>query len=283
MSSLLTDRALLWLGALLYLAGFLTGLVALTRRSAPAGLRTILNTFLVGGWIFQMAGLYVRGLAVGGCPLGNTFEIVQFVAWSAMVLYFFVGATFRGSLLGLFTAGYAAALALVSLLVPAWDLTHGAKIFGNNSWIELHAALAVFSYGVFGLLALTSVMHLLQNWSLKHKRLNGLFWFLPSVVQLGDINFRLLALGVLLLTFSLGVGAAWWVRDTASVDLPKLVVTVGVWFVYLVIWLLRWRSKLVATRFAWTCLLMFILALLSLGPVNSSRHHEVVLTPEEHR
>ena len=283
MSSLLTDRALLWLGALLYLAGFLTGLVALTRRSAPAGLRTILNTFLVGGWIFQMAGLYVRGLAVGGCPLGNTFEIVQFVAWSAMVLYFFVGATFRGSLLGLFTAGYAAALALVSLLVPAWDLTHGAKIFGNNSWIELHAALAVFSYGVFGLLALTSIMRQLQNWSLKHKRLNGLFWFLPSVVQLGDINFRLLALGVLLLTFSLGVGAAWWVRDTASVDLPKLVVTVGVWFVYLVIGLLRWRAKLVATRFAWTCLLMFILALLSLGPVNSSRHHEVVLTPEENR
>jgi len=279
MSSLLTDRALLWLGALLYLAGFLTGLVALTRRTAPAGLRTILNTLLVGGWGFQMAGLYVRGLAVGGCPLGNTFEIVQFVAWSAMVLYFFVGTTFRGSLLGLFTAGYAASLALVSLLVPAWDLTRGQKIFGNNPWIELHAALAVFSYGVFGLLALTALMHLLQNWSLKHKRLNGLFWFLPSVVQLDQINFRLLMLGVLLLTFSLGVGALWWVRDTASVDYPKLFVTLGVWSVYLVVWLLRWRAKLVSVRFAWVCLVMFIIALLSLGPVNSSRHHEVVLTP----
>lgn len=280
MSSLLTDRALLWLGALLYLAGFLTGLVALTRRTAPAGLRTILNTFLVGGWVFQMAGLYVRGLAVGGCPLGNTFEIVQFVAWSAMVVYFFVGPTFRGSLLGLFTAGYSAALAIVSLLVPAWDVVRGQKIFGNNSWIELHAALAVFSYGVFGLLAMTSVMHLLQNWSLKHKRLNGLFWFLPSVVQLDHINFRLLGLGVLLLTFSLGVGAVWWVRDTASVDYPKLIVTIGVGCAYLVVWLLRWRAKLVAVRFAWLCLIMFMLALVSLGPVNSSRHHEVELTPE---
>ncbi len=281
MSSLPTDRALLWLGALLYLAGFLTGLVALTRRQAPAGLRTILNLFLAAGWIFQMAGLYVRGLAVGGCPLSNTFEIVQFVAWSAMVVYFFVGTTFRVSLLGLFTAGYAAALALVSLLIPAWDLTRGGKIFGNNPWIELHAALAVFSYGVFGLLALTSVMHLLQNWSLKHKRLNGLFWFLPSVVQLDQINSRMLALGVLLLTFSLGVGASWWVRDTASADLPKLIVTVGVWAVYAAVWLLRWRTKLVSVRFAWVCLVMFALALLSLGPVNSSRHHEVILTPEQ--
>jgi HemX protein len=281
MSSLLTDRALLWLGALLYLAGFLTGLAGLARRQAPGGLRTILNTFLVGGWIFQMAGLYVRGLAVGGCPLGNTFEIVQFVAWSAMVLYFFVGTAFRVTLLGLFTAGYAAALAVVSLLVPSWDLVHGQKIFGQNPWIELHAALAVFSYGVFGLLALTSLMQLLQNWSLKHKRLNGLFWFLPSVVQLDHINFRLLLLGVVLLTFSLGVGACWWLRDTASVDLPKLVVTLTVWLAYLVVLLLRWRTRLVSVRFAWVCIVMFALALLSLGPVNSSRHtaQPIILTP----
>ena len=272
MSSLPSDRALLWLGAGLYLAGFLTGLVALTRRQPSGGPRTILNLLLAGGWIFQMAGLYVRGLAVGGCPLGNTFEIVQFVAWSAMVLYFFVGTTFRGSLLGLFTAGYAAALALISLLIPAWDLAHGPRIFGSNPWIELHAALAVFSYGVFGLLALTSLMHLLQTWSLKQKRLNGLFWFLPSVVQLDQINYRLLALGVLLLTFSLGVGASWWLRDTASVDRPKLVVTLGVWLVYFIVLLLRWRTRLVSVRFAWVCLVMFLVALLSLGPVNSSRH-----------
>lgn len=279
MSSLPTDRALLWLGALLYLAGFLTGLLTLARRSTAPAPRAVLNSLLVAGWIAQMAGLYVRGLATGGCPLGNTFELVQFVAWSAMVLYFFVGTAFRVSLLGLFAAGYAAALALISLLIPAWDAIHGQKIFGSNPWIELHAALAVFSYGVFGLLALTSVMQLLQNWSLKHKRLSGLFWFLPSVVQLDQINTRLLALGVLLLTFSLGVGAVWWLRDTASVNLPKLFITVGVWFVYLTVLLLRWRARLVSVRFAWVCLVMFILALLSLGPVNSSRQHEVTLTP----
>jgi len=277
MSTLLTDRALLWLGALLYLAGFLTGLVALLRRQPRPGLRTILNTLLIGGWGFQMAGLYVRGMAVGGCPLGNTFEILQFVAWSAMVVYFFVGTTLHVTLLGLFTAGYAAALALVSLLVPHWDLTRGLKIFGNNPWIELHAALAVFSYGVFGLLAMTSLMHLLQSWSLKHKRLNGLFWFLPSVVQLDQINYRTLILGVGLLSISLGVGASWWVRDTASVDVPKLAVTLGVWGAYLLVGLLRWRARLVAVRFAWVCLVMFIIALLSLGPVNSSRHHQVPL------
>ena len=281
MASLLTDRALLWLGALLYLAGFLVGLIGLTRRHSPAGLRTMLNILLIGGWGFQWLGLYQRGLAGRGCPLGNTFEIVQFVAWSAMLVYFYVGSTFRGSLLGLFTAGYAATLALVSLLIPQWDLVRGQKLLGNNPWIEVHAALAVFSYGVFGLLTLTSLMQLLQNWSLKNKRLNGLFWFLPSVVQLEQINYRLVLLGVTLLSISLAVGAAWWVRNIESVHLPKLMVTMGVWLAYLIVLLLRWRGRLVSVLSARVCLILLGLALLSLGPVNADRHgyQPVVLTP----
>jgi HemX protein len=274
-----TDRALLWLGALCYLAGFVAGCVALAQRRQSSGTQLTLNTLMAAGLAFQLIGLYLRGAAVGGCPLGNKFEIVQFVSWSAMVLYFVVGPAFRISLLGLFTAGYAGCLAVFSLLVPQWDLTRGVKIFGNNPWIELHAALAVFSYGVFGILSLTSIMHLLQNWNLKHKRLDGLFWFLPSIVQLDQINFRLILAGVGLLTFSLGVGASWWVRDVATVDGPKLAVTLGVWLAYLVALILRMRHRLVSARFAWVCLALFFIALLSLGPVNDSRHHQVILPP----
>ncbi|HEY4300235.1 MAG TPA: cytochrome c biogenesis protein CcsA [Candidatus Didemnitutus sp.] len=272
------DRALLWLGALFYLGGFAGGCVTLFRRGDTGNSRVTLNLLLATGLAFQMAGLYVRGRAVGGCPLGNTFEIIQFVAWSAMVLYFIVGPAFRISLLGLFAAGYAGCLSTMSLLVPAWDAVRSEKIFGANPWIELHAALAVFSYGVFGLLALTSIMHLLQAWNLKHKRLDGLFWFLPSVVQLDQINFRLLLAGVSLLTISLAVGASWWVRDLHSVDAAKLAVTVAVWLVYLVTLVLRLQRRLVSVRFAWVCLVLFTLALVSLGPVNDSRHH-AALTP----
>ncbi len=274
MHTLLSDKALLWLGAILYLGGFAAGCYSLFRRQQSGLSRTLLNTLLAFGLATQTAGLYARGLTVGGCPLGNKFEIVQFVAWSAMVLYFVVGPAFQVSLLGLFTAGYAALLAFLSLLIPPWDLTRGVKIFGNNPWIEFHAALAVFSYGVFGLLALTSLMYLLQNWSLKQKQLGNLFWFLPSMAQLDQITFRLLLAGVAILSLALCVGASWWVRDFATVDLAKLAVTLGVWGSYLAALLLRWRRRLVSTRFAWVCVGMFLLAMLSLGPVNSSRHHQ---------
>ena len=138
-------------------------------------------------------------------------------------------------------------------------------------WVALHAALALFSYGVFALLALASGMYLLQTYSLKHKHLHGLFSFLPSIFELDLISVRLLAAGVVLMTWSLGIGAFHWLQDLASVDTPKLL-TAGVWLAYLLALLLRLGKKLVSQRLAWTCLALFAAALLSLGPVNASRH-----------
>lgn len=282
MISLFTDRGLLWIGTAFYLGGFIVGcLQLLLRRSNKLTDRTLLVTLLAFGLSSQTAGLYVRGMATGGCPLGNQFEIVQFVAWSAMVLYFIVGPAFRVSLLGLFTSGYAAGLAAISLSIPQWDAVRNARIF-PNAWIEFHAALAVFSYGVFGLLALTSIMHLLQNWALKNKRLDGLFWFLPSVVQLDQINWRMLLAGVGLLTISLTVGGIYFFQKPESVNWLKLSVTVAVWAVYATVLLLRWRGRLYATRFSWAGVILFVLAMMSVGPVNANtRAHRVELTPEQ--
>lgn len=283
MISLLTDRGMLWIATVLYLAGFLVGCIQLfLRRSNKLTDRTLLVALLAFGLSSQTAGLYVRGLATGGCPLGNQFEIVQFVAWSAMVLYFIVGPAFRVSLLGLFTSGYAAILAFISLVIPEWDAVRSPRVF-PNAWIEFHAALAVFSYGVFGLLALTSVMHLLQNWALKQKRLDGLFWFLPSLVQLNQINQRMLMAGVGLLTISLGVGYVWLARDPGSAYSPKLMATIAVWAVYTVVLFLRWRGRLVGPRFSWACVILFVLAMMSLGPVNRNiREHRAVPAPAQH-
>jgi ABC-type uncharacterized transport system permease subunit len=224
------------------------------------------------GYALQLTGLYLRGQAVGGCPLGNQFEFFQFTSWSATTLYLVVGVTFRSSMLGYFTACLAAVLSLSSLLVPGWDGARNAQLFGGNPWIEFHAALALFSYGVFALLALTSVMYLMRNHSLKSKHVRGWFSFLPSILELDHIGLRLLRTAVVLLSASLLVGAAWWLRDTSSADQGKILVTVGVWLAAAVVLALRVTGRLLAGRFAWACLGLFLAALLSLGPVDSSRH-----------
>jgi len=270
MSTALTDRQWLWIAAECYLVVFLFGTFALVRGRRHS---TALTYGLMAiGYLCQFVGLYLRGAAVGGCPLGNTFEIFQFTAWSATTLYLLIGVTFRSSLFGYFTACLTAILSFLSLAVPAWDATRRSGIFGGNAWIEFHAALALFSYGVFALLALTSLMFLLRNFSLKTKRVSGWFSFLPSILDLDHIGVRLLTAGLLLMTASLAVGAVWWSRDFASVNLTKLLVTVGIWAAYGLTLALRLSGRLLSQRFAWTCLVLFAAALLSIGPVNASRH-----------
>lgn len=270
MLAALTDRTWLWLAAGFYLAGFGLGTFMLVNRGRPASGATYILIAL--GYVLQLAGLSARGRIVGGCPLGNQFEIYQFTAWSAITLYLVVGVTFRKSLLGYFTSSLAATLTLVSLAIPPWDGGQRARIFGNNPWIELHAALAVFSYGVFALLALTSVMFILRNHSLKSKQLGGWFSFLPSIRDLDHISVRLLGAGATILAFSLAVGSVYWLKDLSSVNVTKLLVTVAIWVAYVVTFGLRLRGRLLSKRFAWTCLALFAAALLSLGPVDRSRH-----------
>lgn len=270
MIDMFSDRTWLWAAAGFYAAGFLLGTVALLRHGRPSGIATY--SLIAIGYVVQLMGLGIRGRAVGGCPLGNQFEIYQFVAWSAITLYLVVGVTFRNSLLGYFTAGLAAAMTAISLAVPSWDATQRAHIFGSNPWIELHAALAVFSYGVFGLLALTSIMFLLRNHSLKSKHLGGMFSFLPSILDLDHIGVRLLGAGVAILATSLGVGAVYWLRDFSSVNVTKLIITVAVWVAYASAFALRLYGRLLSKRFAWACLTLFAAALLSVGVVDKSRH-----------
>jgi HemX protein len=272
-----TDRAWLWIAAGFYLAGFVLGTLSLVRGGRPSN--TVNYAAIVAGYLLQFIGLYLRGRAVGGCPLGNTFEIYQFTAWSATTLYLVIGVTFRSSLLGYLSSGLAAGLTLVSLAIPAWDAARRSGIFGGNPWIEFHAALALFSYGVFGLLALTSLMFLLRNYSLKSKHPGGAFSFLPSILDLDHISVRLLAMGVVLLTASLSVGAVYWVRDTSTVDTAKLFFTIALGLAYALVLAFRLKGALLAKRFAWSCAVLFPLALLSLWMVDRSRHP---LTPPPH-
>jgi len=266
----LTDRTWLWLAAACYLAGAALGTLSLIRERKHS--RAVMYLTLAAGYAFQTFGLYLRGMAVKGCPLGNTFELLQFTAWSAASLYLVVGPAFRLSLLGYGTALLSAGLSVSALLVPAWDAAKRVHIFGGNAWIEFHAALALFSYGVLGLLALVAGMYWIRDYGLRRKRVGGAFALLPSIRDLDHIGLRLLAAGVVLLAASLAVGSVWWLREPASVNLFKLLATVGVFVAYALALVLRLTRRLVGRRWALACALLFLAALLSIAPVNSSRH-----------
>ncbi len=266
----MTDRHTFAVAATIYGGAFLYGLAMLLLRRPYS--RAIMFALLCGGFLIQTLGLNLRGAAIKGCPLGNTFEVAQFIAWSLVLLFFIIGPAFRLRLLGFFTAGLAAILAAGSFSVPSWDASYPPGLFGGNPWIELHAALAMFSYGVFAILSLVSVMFLIQQHGLKKKQFKGVYQYLPSVQQLDLMAKRLLISGVIMLTASLIFGAIFWIDNFHLVPIFKLSATCLIWLGYLTVFVLRLQKKLVTRRHAVASIILFILAMASLWPVQSARH-----------
>jgi len=277
----MTDRQALTVAAAIYGGAFLFGLAMLLLRRPYS--RAVMFALLCGGFLVQTLGLNLRGAAIKACPLGNTFEIAQFISWSLVLLFFIIGPTFRLRLLGFFTAGLSALLAAGSFLVPAWDAPYPPGIFGGNPWIELHASLAIFSYGVFAILSLVSVMFLIQQHGLKRKQFKGLYQILPSVQQLDLMAKRLLVSGVIVLSASLLFGAVFWVENFDLVPVFKLTATCLIWLGYLGVFVLRLQKKLVTRRHAIASIILFLLAMASLWPVQSARHSDPSEEPRTER
>ncbi len=273
------ERTFIGLGILLYCGAFAYGLIPLIRKRKHRKL--LMLSLVTGGLALQTLGLYIRGMDLGRCPLGNPFEKVQFIVWSAILLYMVVGPAFRMSLLGFFSSGLAAILGAASLLIESWDQPYQRAASATSGWVETHAALAVFSYGIFGILALTSLMYLLQNHGLKRKRFTGLFSVLPSIVQLDQMNRRLLFTGVAVLTVSFAVGGVYYRSHLSDVEGAKLITTVALWLAYSGLFLLQRTNRLAAKKFAFSCIVLFLLALITLWPVTSSGMANPDTTPTQ--
>lgn len=272
---IMTDRMTFAIAAAIYGGAFLFGLISLLMRRAYS--RTIMFALLCGGFLIQTIALNLRGSGIKACPLGNPFEITQFLAWSLVLLFFIIGPAFRLRLLGGFTAGLATLLVAGSFASPSWDAPYPPSIFVDNHWIELHAALAIFSYGFFAILSLVSVMFLIQQHGLKKKQFKGVYQYLPSVQQLDLMARRLLITGVIVLTASLAFGAVFWINNFELVPIFKLTATCLIWLGYLTVFILRIQKKLVTRRHAIATIALFILAMASLWPVQSARDTEALV------
>jgi ABC-type uncharacterized transport system permease subunit len=199
---------------------------------------------MAAGFAFQCAFLYLRGERHGRCPLTSQFEVFIFIGWCIVLLYFLVGAAYRLSLLGLFTAPLIAILQTLALFMP--DNPATVKRLDMTVWEHLHAPLAMIAYAAFALACITGVMFLLQERLLKKHRIHALFYQLPPIHHLSKAIMRMVALGVVVLKLT----ASW-----------------GILGLYTLILLLMWRHTLSARHTAWLAVIGFLVPILSLWVV----------------
>ena len=275
-------RDLLWLAITCYGASFVMGMVK-TRHAFPTIFRESPLILILAGFVLQTRALYFRGMEVHGCPLGNGMERAQFIIWSLIAAFLLLRLVWRINLLGTFCAGTSLLLGTLSLGLKNWDTPYwtasGYVRLFKDPWIELHASIAIFSYGLFCLLAVVSLMYLSQRQALLSRKPGFLGPYLPPIQDLDVAAMRLLAVGVSFLTLSMVVGAMHWTRHPELVSGAKLSVTTALWIGYLILLAMRLNNRLYGSRFAKWSIGLFALALLSLSMVSSKTNKQASYSP----
>ena len=206
--------------------------------------------------------LYHRGQAVGACPVTTIPDLRLFLGWSILMIYLFIGATYRLSLLGAFTAPVVLLLLLLALALPVPETV--ARLGPPNGWVELHAALSVVAYGAFGMAAVAGGMYWLQERQLKRHRVSTLFYNLPPIQHLATANGRLILTGFLLLSIAFAAGLI----SRLPVDGLKIWASLIIWALYGTLALRRHRRQLTPRTQALWSLWFFIFLLFTLPWVH---------------
>ncbi|MBL9178986.1 MAG: cytochrome c biogenesis protein CcsA [Verrucomicrobiaceae bacterium] len=214
------------------------------------------------GFVLQTGFIYLRGQEARQCPIRSLADVLVFIAWSVVMLYFLVGSSFRNSLLGLFTAPLVAIMQLIAFAAGFAPYPPKGPI---NALVELHIALALISYAAFALACITGVMYLIQERMLKLHHIGGLFYQLPPIQGLAHAIQRLVRLGLLLLSIALGISLGLHLPMTRT---GHVVFAWSVWGLYAVIALLMWRHFTSPRRTAWLAVTGFILPFISLWIVT---------------
>ena len=268
----LSEKFLFSIAAILFTVGFLFNYFQIKSKGTYS--HTLTYLFLLFGFVLQSIALYLRALVIHACPLGNTFEILQFILWSLILLFLLIRPVIRINALGLFIIFIASLVSAISLLIPSLDNPYSYSLEANNSFIELHASLAIFSYAIYMLLAIVSSMLLIQQWGLKKQRFQGLFSHLPAVQKLDSIANVLVWIASLTLFIGILFGSFYWNEHPETVPLFKLLLTSLILILYCVVGVLKYFNKITPQKQAIAYIFLFILAILSLGAVQAENPQE---------
>ena len=256
----MTDREFIWVALAFYAASGILTMLRLRQSAAEQATHPLNYTLMVCGFLTHTAFLYYRGQADRHCPLTNSFETTVFIGTWAAVLFIFIGrglpTAFR--FLGAFTAPVVLVLDLVALF-GLDDQTHTFSK-SHSAWVEMHAAIAILSYGAFALAFVAGLMYLVQERQLKSRKLSPSFLLLPSIEQLDVINHRLVLLGFGMLTLGM-IGGFISYEIVGHWTTPKIIWAIVAWALYAALlaarlgWSLRGRKIVLASMISFTLIL----------------------------
>lgn len=257
--------------AIAYIAAFLGLLTA--RVLNRTWLRHAGSGLFAAAFLAQSVGLLLRGIALGGFPVTNTYESLIFYGW-VFALGFIalrIAGVLHGRLRDAVSIGVsllaALALALAGSPLRSSEIVPLVPALRSH-WLALHVSLVFIGEGFFTVASIAGVIYLFADRRKKPERERNL-------ARLDELIYHAIAVGFPFFTLGgLFFGAIWakhawgrcWGWD------PKETFMLVTWLVYVLFLHVRvqrgWRGR----RTAWLAVIGFLLALFTFAGVNYLIH-----------
>jgi cytochrome c-type biogenesis protein CcsB len=162
---------------------------------------------LLAGFLLHTAAFAVHFADVGYVGVAQFREALSFYSWLMVGVYLVALLKYNLTVLGSFVAPLALLLALASFAMDAGagELPPALKSY----WLPLHVIFAFLGNAIFAMAFGLSVMYLLQEHQLKHKRMTVLTERLPSLETLDRLNYVFLSWGFPFMTLGILTGSLW--------------------------------------------------------------------------
>ena len=238
-------------------------------------LLTAAQGVLVAGFAFHTATIVTRWVAAGRTPATSLHESLSFFSWITVALFLVLLVKYRQRVLGAFVAPFALALIITASLLPKEIIPLSPVL--ESYWLPVHVMLAFLGNAFFAMAFFLGVMYVIQERYLKSRKLKGLYFILPSLEMLDELNYKCLQYGFPLLTVAIITGAIWSEYSIGSywVWKPRQIWSMITWFLYAALLHGRltagWRGKKAAI-FSGVAFMILIGSFIVINLVSGGAH-----------
>lgn len=238
-------------------------------------LLTAAQGVLVAGFAFHTATIVARWVAAGRTPATSLHESLSLFSWITVALFLVLLVKYRQRVLGAFVAPFALALIITASLLPKEIIPLSPVL--ESYWLPVHVILAFLGNAFFAMAFFLGVMYVIQERYLKSRKLKGLYFILPSLEMLDELNYKCLQYGFPLLTVAIITGAIWSEYSIGSywVWKPRQIWSMITWFLYAALLHGRltagWRGKKAAI-FSGVAFMILIGSFIVINLVSGGAH-----------
>lgn len=164
--------------------------------------------FAIGtGFVFHTATIAGRWLATGHTPVTSFHDSLTFFSWITVALFLLLLIKYKPKVLGAFVSPFALLLLITASLLPKQIVPLSPVL--ESYWLPVHVILAFLGNAFFALAFFLGIMYIIQDRYLKSRKLKGIYFVLPSLETLDELNYKCLQYGFPLLTAAIITGAIW--------------------------------------------------------------------------